>query len=249
MKDLLETLRRDGIVRLPELAPAAAITDFLRARPVANAHVPFQGKETRANLAGALGAGWPMCCNSMADVINAPCMLEYATRYLDLAGEYLRGADPVGEAQVYSFNAFWTQPSAARYEQTHKWHRDGDYSRFVVLYIYGTDVLKPEDGAHVFVKTSHRVRDDDLPKDRAPLLETVLGPAGTMFLSDSRGLHYGTRPQVALRSLLWIRWYMPELPRSYVWDKMRPAVALGPAARYLGGLTAEERRALRLVVA
>lgn len=244
MSDLLETLRRDGIVRLPPLAApdVREVTAHLERCRVLNAHVPFQGK-IAAPFREAVAGGWPMFCHTMADVINAPHLLELATSYLDLARQYLE-ADPL----VYSLNAFWTQPAAARYEQTHKWHRDGDDKRFLVLYIYGTDVLTPEAGAHVFVKTSHRLRDDELPKDRAPLLETVLGPAGTMFLSDSRGLHLGTRPQGGLRSLLWIRWGVSDPPASYRWDKMAPVALEQVDARYWRDLTPAQKDALRLVL-
>lgn len=242
---LLLALRRDGVVKLPgTLAGVAELTAWLKSRPVVPTHVPWKSAAQPVPFDQAQAGQWPMFCHSMADVVNAPHMLGLSLFGLDFARAYLE-AEPL----VYSLNAFWTQPSSAgRYKMTHKWHRDGDDARFLVLYVYGEDVLTPDDGPHLFLRGTHAQTDSEIPADRAALTETLLGPAGTMFLADARGLHIGQRPLHKLRSLLWVRWGVTDPPASYLWDRMSPV----PRQELRAGVYPEnsaQQRAIRLVAA
>jgi hypothetical protein len=240
---VLATLRRDGIARLPLMLAASEVRDlrdYLATREVWNAHVQAKARASQPCVQACLEGRWPMFCHAMADVIAAPHLFAFALTLTDLVAAYL-GEEPL----LYSVNAFWTQPaSGPRYGETHGWHRDGDDRKFLVLFAYGTDVLRAEHGAHLFGRGSHQHQLEGAPPPET--VETVCGAAGTMFLADTRGLHQGLRPD-RQRLLFWVRWGVSEPPASYRWDKLAPVAkeTLPP-----GHYPAAERlrRSLRLVV-
>jgi hypothetical protein len=130
---------------------------------------------------------------------------------IPIVREYL-GQNPL----LYSVNAFTTYPiSGPMNPDIQTWHRDRDDVRFLALFVYLTDVLSAEDGAHLFKVGTHD-SDEDGP------VCTVLGPAGTAFLGDTRGLHMGVRPTTRPRTIAWARWCVTDPPASYVWDKQEP---------------------------
>lgn len=154
-------------------------------------------------------------CYDMAAVLSAPHMLRTALCFTDLAAQYLERFP-----YLYSMNAFWTHPGAgAATASLHEYHRDEDDERFLVLFMYGTEVLKLEDGAHQYRKGT-------LPGGQGGgEVEMPIGGAGRMFLADTRGLHRGERPREHKRLLLWTRWGVSCPPASYITDKLKPVDA------------------------
>lgn len=245
----LETLRTEGVARGPAMPPshAEALAAHLRGCQVYDAHVRAKSRHGAPWGDGA-GAGWPMFCHDMRDVMMAPHLLELALETLPVARDYF-GEPP----KLYSLNAFWTQQARGEhslYQDTHGWHRDGDDRKQLVLFVYGTHVLAQQDGAHLYQRGSHLVADDKLGRDfREPPqgeIAVVLGIAGTTFLADTGGLHLGLRPQHGRRMLAWARWGVSDPPQSYVWDQLSPLPRHRLGARYPSDPVLQE--AIRLVV-
>lgn len=186
-----------------------------------------------------------MFCHDMWDVLGAPGVLDVALGSYGDAREYF-DEQPL----LYSVNAFWTQPAPGQpdYQDTHSWHRDGDDRKQLVAFIFGTCVDKPSDGAHLYQKGTHLLRDDQLGRDfRAPPPEdivSVTGRAGAVFLADTNGVHMGLRPS-APRLLLWARWGVSDPPQSYHWDRLKPLPRHRLGALYPSD--PELQRAIRLV--
>lgn len=222
MNDLLDALRRDGICRLPPM-PVEHVDElvaYLTSRPMHNAHVPWPTKVTEtAGYADALER-FRVFSVSMGDLTLAPHWFEYALGFHDLARAHFGGRFP----RLYSLNAFWTKPGPDLFHYTQDWHRDGDDDQQLAIFMFGTDVPTPEHGGHEYQRGTHLTTDDNLGRDPhadpAPeIVELVVGPRGTAILIDGQGLHRGLPPAGA-RLLLWARWGISEMPRSYVWDKM-----------------------------
>jgi hypothetical protein len=221
----LTELQQNGIALAPtQLDKIADVNNYLRGCPVYNAHVKAKASATMIQYAAVMAAEWPMFCIDMQDAVVAPHLFELMVDYYDFARTYFGGEQPI----LYSMNAFWTQPvkSGLQYMDTHGWHRDADDRKQLVIFVYGTDVENEfSDGAHLYQIGTHNVPDDKLGRDfRSPpphVVKTVMGKAGTVFLSDTRGVHIGRRPN-KLRMLCWGRWGVSTPPQSYGWDKLKP---------------------------
>lgn len=121
---------------------------------------------------------------------------------LSIAQDYL------GSAPVFDFIAMWwhTKSNTPDKEAAQYFHFDMDRLRWIKFFFYVTDVTE-ESGPHMFVPESHR--DFGLPfmlrkKGFARLADdevatffpvstwtTFTGPAGSMIVEDTRGLHKG----------------------------------------------------------
>lgn len=245
----VDTLRRDGIASWDSLSreQVADIDIYLGDTPVRNAHVAAKATSPEIPLSDALYARkWPAFSHRMEDVISAPHFFEKAVALLPLVREYFETPEPV----LYSFNVFWTQPASVEYLSTHFWHRDFDDEKQLVLFLYGTDVLHEDDGAHKYQRGTHLTNDETLGRDwkQEPpqnVVKRIFGPAGTMFLADTNGLHMGYRPRQR-RMLAWARWGVSDLPRTYVRDELRPAPRSVLGERY--PTDPYVQKAIRLVV-
>lgn len=168
--------------------------EFLSQRPVYNGHVTGHSTAPPSPHKDVVAARtWPMFCNLMDDVVAAPHLMELAISYIPIARDYF------GEApRLYSVNVFWTQPAPGQrpYEVTHTWHRDYDDRKQMAVFAYGTDVS--DGAAHLYQRGTHVSNTGTGP------VETVVGDAGTVFLTDPLGLHMGERPD-RLRMLFWAR--------------------------------------------
>lgn len=205
----VDALRRDGLVVLPGMRAQMVedVADFLAAKPVFDGHVKY-GNGGRAATPSSTQTCW-----QMADVLQAPHVLEYALALTDIVAEYL-GVDP---PLMYSMNAFTMRPGHGPTSlDTQEFHRDKDDSRFVALFVYLTDVPVAAAGAHQFQLSTH-------DGSESGLVAEVTGPAGTSFLSDGRGLHRGLRPAASPRSILWVRWGVSDPPAAYQWCHLRPS--------------------------
>lgn len=200
----LEELRVNGIVRVDGLTPIQAweARCYLGAREMFSGHVKQRGRQfCKGDIAG---------CWGMEDVVGAPHLFELGLRYTPMAQDYL-GQEP----RMYSMNVFSAFPSDQPMSRDiQEYHRDKDDVRFLALFVYLTDVDAPEDGAHQFVRGSHNGMDTGV--------EMVLGPAGSAFLADTRGLHLGLRPRSKERTIAWVRWCVSDPPLAYVWDRLSP---------------------------
>ena len=190
---------------------------WLLSRPVfADAHVPQTARnEGRGMVDRDAAAGSEYVCVHTDDAILAPHLLELGLSTVNLAAEYLGREPPVG----YSMNVFWARPGSTLRTDLQAFHRDADDVRFLAIFVYLTDVLTPEDGAH------------DL---RGPdgVVHTVLGPAGTMFLADTSFEHMGRKPQTRERGIAWFRWGVSDRPAAGVWDGIVPIEASRLGDRY-----------------
>jgi hypothetical protein len=85
------------------------------------------------------------------------------------------------------------------------YHFDMDQSNFLKVFVYLTDVTSVT-GPHCFVRGSHRGRplalrrdgrlaDEEVARHYAPAeIVEITGPAGTVFVENTRGLHKGKHP-------------------------------------------------------
>lgn len=237
---MIDALRRDGIAKVyPPLGirQAAAIREHLRSTPTYPGHVRVYGDGVPRRWEES-AERFDVWCHDMQSVVTAPYLWDLVVSLLPTAARYL-SAPP----RLYSLNAFWTRPSTsepARDLQT--WHRDRDDERFVTLFVYGTDVLEAAAGAHRY-RTGTQ---DGAAEGEA---RTMLGPAGTCFLADTRGLHMGVKPEPphGPRLLIWARWCVSERPWSYDQDRLSPVPAAALGDRYPADV--ETRDLVRLVVA
>ena len=175
-------------------------------------------------------------CWAMDDVLRAPHLFELALSLTDLVEAYLE-QPPL----MYSVNAFTTYPMEGPLNpDIQEYHRDRDDVKFVALFVYLTDVLTESQGPHQYQEGTQEGSLGD------GVSVTVLGPAGTAFLADTRGLHRGLRPSHVTRSMAWVRWGVSDPPASYVWDNVSPA-----SKDVLGGRYPEDvklQQSIRLVV-
>ena len=225
----LTTLQRDGIVEIPGLSTEQvdAVWNALRERPRYAGHVKREGRPY---------TGQPISCWDMHDLIVAPHFWEWALSFAPLAKAYL-GVFPL----LYSMNVFETTPHDwAPHPGIEVFHRDADDVKFLALFVYLTDVSRPEDGAHQFKLATHEYTTFDETR-------TILGPAGTAFLADTRGLHMGIRPTTGPRRMAWARWGVSDPPPSYVRDCLTPLPRARLGDRYPTGPILQ--RQVRLVVA
>lgn len=106
---------------------------------------------------------------------------------------------------------------------TRRFHVDSWGGVQLKAFLYLSDVLEPEDGAHAYVRGSHRQR--WLSKVNRPLNKlrkapgtdcvvfdprqqvTILGPKGTMFISSQSGVHRGIPQAVGRERLVLVRNY------------------------------------------
>lgn len=249
----LTTLRKDGIAMSPVFLTPTQIADtnrYLSMCLVYNAHVRAKSNSSMLQYEAINGNKWPMFTVDMRDAVLAPHLFELMLGYYEFAKAYFDGEQPI----LYSMNCFWTQPAPGSqpYQDTHGWHRDLDDRKQLVVFVFGTDVWTADDGAHLYQRGTQNVSDQALGRDfRLPppdIIETISGAAGTVFLSDTRGLHIGLRPR-KLRMLAWGRWGVSTPPQSYAWDALKPVDKALLGARYPSGEDkAGLRDAIRFVV-
>ncbi len=239
---LLKGLRDVGIVKSP-VAPSKdacrEVVNYFSNTRCYNAHTPVYGDKvlrTPQDTAKHFNYG----SYTLDQVIKCPHLLEFALNndILDIVGGYL-GCLPT----LYSMNTFWTFP-ISNPGLTHDYHRDEDDYKFLVVFVYWTDVEAGE-GEFYFIPQTHdhsmmnayigsKRREggdmesllsgvDDFDALRrmsggngygnadfytklfGNKMEQVAGEAGTTFISDTFGIHRGSRPQTRPRLTTWFR--------------------------------------------
>ncbi|HTY66213.1 MAG TPA: hypothetical protein VMH36_06160 [Alphaproteobacteria bacterium] len=244
----LQLLRTRGLTALGQVLERGQLDDIHRhfaARPCFAAHIAAKGDNVERTLDECQALG-PQATYRLADIVAAPHLIELANRedMLSLMEAYL-GCVP----SIYSMNAFWTFPGHdGLIPGLQTYHRDMDDFRFCTLFVFLTD-LAPGDGAHYFVRGSHRIDlverqlrqanpqadcaaelerlfakvaavDDATLAALHPQIETVAGPAGTAVFEDTYGLHKGDVPKTK-RLLAWIRYGLYRNWASFT-DKVTP---------------------------
>lgn len=195
-QDLVTAIRQDGIAFAPALDHGflKAIRLRLSCCPTFPGHVKTYGSRNPS---------LPTRCYEMHDVLRIPGFLDYALGFARVAQQYLA----VDVPKLCSFNAFWTFPQTRPDPGLHEFHTDNEGHQ-LAIFIYGTDILSNEDGAHHIKGPSG--------------LKTAIGRAGTVFLTDPSYPHKGLMPQTNARLLLWARWDMHERPHFYDLDELSP---------------------------
>lgn len=205
--DFIDLFRRDGIAKSSVGFPQREVQQLymhLLNCSVANHHVYALGTKTTIAEDAIGDESWPIMGHNEQDVLEAPNFLNYMERWRSVARQYFGSP-----AYFASTHAFWTQPASLHYGPTHDWHRDRCDGKQFTVFVYGTDVLLPDDGAHLYEEGSHL--DADNGEDYNGYLPTrpvrvMTGHHGTTFAVDTFGIHMGLRPQRGPRLLLVARW-------------------------------------------
>lgn len=197
---LLATLRRDGLVVLPSLLPAATCDEIShRARSAICTLVdPSDEESARARFDASM-------LRSIRYDISEDDLLASSSIQQLMADESLLGLiqEYLGAAPVQDLVAgWWSAPgSGSRARAAQLFHFDLDRPRFLKLFVYLTDV-DHDTGPHVFVRGTHRALPRQFRADRrysdaevvaqfGSALVRASGPRGTVFLADTRALHKG----------------------------------------------------------
>lgn len=200
---MIADLLDDGIVYVGVMPGAAEMLTHLEARQTYHGHV--KGASVAVHQPGN------STCWAPEDVLQAPHFFEFAVGFTPVVAGYLQ-QNPL----LYSVNAFTTYPiDGPMNPDIQAWHRDRDDVKFLALFVYLTDVIEKADGAHLFQRGTHE-------GSQFGEVRTMLGPAGTAFLADTRGIHMGLRPTSKPRTIAWARWGVSDPPASYLWDQQRP---------------------------
>lgn len=197
------------------------ITDFLSTKPVLFRHTGQleNGKQGEVQLKD-LPQGTRFAHYKPEDVVQCTEIFEaiHNKALITAAGNYLR-APPT----ISSVTLWWSYPSDQEPGGMQSFHHDRGDFRSCNLFVYLTDVSE-ETGPHSFVTGTHdfdllyadvmerfdaysdtfqqfwkwmevhRKTDDDVLKYFEDEIKVFLGPKGTSFLEDTRGLHKATLP-------------------------------------------------------
>ena len=213
MDNRIEAFRERGVLMLEPLSSEQLdeTLGFLKSREVFNGRHVVQG-DVSGFSSWEAAAGSNVLCWRLGDAVLAPNLLERALGMTDFAAEYLGVDVPL----LYSMNVFCTRPGQPVRPDIQDWHRDTDDVRFLPMFFYLTDV-GPD------ARQELRVGDK---------VESIEGPRGTIFLSDTMREHRGRKPQTAERIVAWARWGISNPPASYQWDKLGPIDAALLGGRY-----------------
>lgn len=264
-------LRAEGFAPLGRLLGAteiSAVLEALRETPCYNREIAYQGDGVPRRL-GAGAEQHRLGGYRMQDVVKLPHLLEAALdpTVLSIVEAYLNATPTLA-----LLSAWWSFPSeVAPQPFPQNFHRDSDDFRFVTMFIYLTDVGLGA-GPHQYIRGSHdparfaSVAAEILPDGRssdsyfdglngmpernaeyletfAPLMFTIVGPAGSAFLGDNYGLHRGLPPTDAPRLLFAVRYGLfrnanerHRVHEGYIrpsWSSRLPDMASDERLRYI----------------
>ena len=200
----LRELRRDGVTLTPWASltgtQIASALDFLASKPL------FALGDTDAKQCPVLinqieARSYRKLHHTPEDVSQCYELVTLANhpQFLAIAADYLGATPSIAAMQVW-----WTMGHASNavdLARDDMFHRDVDDLRFVKMFTYLTDV-DSQNGVHSFVPTSHRstelvkrasITDEQVRRHFGDNGEkTFTGPAGTIFLEDTWGIHRQT---------------------------------------------------------
>lgn len=152
---------------------------------------------------------WVMTIEEMMDVASDPLLLTIVHEYL--------GVPPIFDTPVVFMNSNAPLDERGLSNTAQLYHHDMHRLAFVKLFMYLTDV-GPDDGPHAMIPGTHVSRPDGMWIDGRSTDETVArhgllekevritGPAGTLFMADTRALHKGVHPVANHRLLAQVQY-------------------------------------------
>lgn len=200
----LVQLRQDGVTFTPwaslTSAQISSALDFLASKPLFNP-ADMALRQNPVLITQPDASSFRKLHHTAEDVSQCKELVTLANhpQFLAIARDYLGATPTIAAMQVW-----WTMGHASNaidLARDDMFHRDVDDLRFVKMFTYLTDVGQ-DNGVHSFVPRSHR--STELVK-RAPITneqvcryfgddgeKTFEGPAGTIFLEDTWGIHRQT---------------------------------------------------------
>jgi len=233
---VLDALRRDGLVRLPgflDVASTAALREYFQRLP---GHPVGENFARGAAVTIGEARRTPRLAYDPRDVIRAPGMgaLLGNRPIQHLAAAYL-GCEPI----FTGANAWWSLADPEAGDEALSWaaqlfHFDYDWPAFVKLFFYLTDVT-PADGPFTFVTGTHerkrdwrdgRVSDAYVQANYGASLRSITGAAGDLIVADTAGYHKGARVSAGPRLMLQLEYCIGRLGAGYQYPRyaksMRP---------------------------
>jgi len=206
----LATLHADGHAMLGALLTPSQLADIHRY--LADKQMAPHGRSQPTFLAHQPPPGLRMAEYSLADTLACPHLLALANSapLVRLAAHYI-GCKPT----ISAIALRWSYPQAGAGSGLQGFHRDCDDWRFIKVFAYLTDVDEAA-GPHVYISGTQNEHcsmkleaysDDDIAsRYGAARTSSVIGPAGTGFAVDTRGIHKGMVPTQKPRLLLQIQY-------------------------------------------
>jgi hypothetical protein len=206
----LAALHADGHTLLGTLLTPSQLAD-IRAY-LDDKLVAPQGRSLPTFPAQQPPPGMRMAEYSLADTLACPHLLALANSapLVRMAAHYI-GCKPT----ISAIGLRWSYPQTGNGRGLQGFHRDCDDWRFVKVFVYLTDVDVAA-GPHMYVSGSHQEHcsmrlqaysDDEIAgRYGAARVSSVIGPAGTGFAVDTRGIHKGMVPTGKPRLLLQVQY-------------------------------------------
>lgn len=236
--EIVATLEREGVVRLPNLFGAEQLAAMQRAfnarlrRLRWNNLDGYEKTEPNRHMVEdvlTLEQGF-------VDAALHPLVKEVLSRYL-------------GRFALVEARGWRSRPTRRDF---HGWHGDEWYDQQVApdipreakLGFYLTDVRS---GAFNYIKGTHRkehprrIRTSDLPPVPPSQLVQIAGSAGTAFLFDTSGIHRQGVPLLEPRHVVFFNYHDPRVrlqPDDIAFYRYHPLIL---NAAFLGDLSAEDR--------
>jgi hypothetical protein len=237
----VRALQKDGYYVLPNRLPPAVCEELRRFAETHPATPRGMGNgQPRAMLFDSADPKGPTYDFDESDVIrNASVQALLGDLSLvRLAQEYLQSV-PVNDLVALWWSAPWGGRNLS--EAAQLFHFDNDRFRFLKVFFYLTDV-GPENGPHVFVRGSHggrpglfyqvrRFSDEEIAAHFPPEdVVGITGPAGSILVVDTSGLHKGKPVERGARLLLQLEFTTSLFGQTY----RRPSVPADahPALRH-----------------
>jgi len=207
------------------LVTADQAADWRRRLQATPCHDPYRPHLGRFLPDAVPGTDTNMGYYAVPDILALPGVLDFFNHPTVLAvAEVFLGCKPT----LDNIGAWWSFAARDQAKGTQWFHRDWDNIRALKIFVYLTDV-GPQDGPFEFVADSNRddrlAVIDRIPDDTvertfgAERLQAVTGPAGTVFMADTFGIHRGRLPRARPRLLLTAQygiWRTPHAPRRPV---------------------------------
>ncbi len=240
--ELVKALDRHGIVRLPGLLTASQLTSMQEAFAARLDRVRwnhFDGYE-RTEIYRHMVEDVLLLDQGFVDLALHPVVIATLRGYL---GEGFRLTEAKG----------WR--SLATRRDFHGWHGDAWYDRDAMREIprevkLGLYLTRVESGEFQYIRGSHRQQH---PQDFSDAwvasldhsqVERVSGPAGSVFLFDTSGVHRQATPILDDRQAIFYAYHDPGLPlqaEDVAYHRYHPLLL---SAAFLGDLSDEDRRIL-----
>jgi hypothetical protein len=206
----LAKLRKDGLIELGKIMGTDACSGLLNWAEQSPGNPRPEGDygdkpnfcSTRSKIdTFHLRAGELLKKIEIQDLISRPDILSLVTEYF--------GGAPYLSACVGWWSTSNHVASDSARQNAQMFHFDMDRIKWLKLFFYINDVSE-QNGPHIFVEGSHRsgnqpkairrkgyqrILDQEIARFYPPeKVKSIVGPAGTAFLADTRGYHKGLTP-------------------------------------------------------